>query len=102
MASSVAAPEAPDPHAAAPIWPRLPERWPLAVLGLAMLAAAALLLYLTRGFTFYYDEWNFLINRQEFTADALLLPHNEHNVMVAVLLFRAGARAGTGPTRRRA
>ena len=40
------------------------------------------------GFTFYYDEWNFLINRQEFTADALLRPHNEHNVMVAVLLFK--------------
>ena len=88
MASSVAAPEAPDPHAAAPILRRLPERWPLAVLGLAMLAAAALLLHLTRGFTFYYDEWNFLINRQEFTADALLLPHNEHNVMIVVLLFK--------------
>jgi hypothetical protein len=88
MASSVAAPEAPRPHAADPTWRRLRARWPLAVLALAMVAAAGLLLYLTRGFTFYYDEWNFLINRQEFTADALLRPHNEHNVMVAVLLFK--------------
>ena len=88
MASSVAAPEAPNTHVAAPASRRLADQWPLAVLALAMGAAALLLLYLTRGFTFYYDEWNFLINRQEFTADALLRPHNEHNVMIAVLLFK--------------
>ena len=53
-----------------------------------MAVAAAVLFHLTRGFTFFYDEWNFLMNRQEFSADALLAPHNEHNVMVTVLLFK--------------
>ncbi|MBA2631099.1 MAG: hypothetical protein H0U84_08800, partial [Thermoleophilaceae bacterium] len=72
-------------------------RWPVIALVLAMAAAAALLLYLTRGFTFFYDEWNFLINRQAFTADALLKPHNEHNVAVTVLLFKgAWELAGLG------
>jgi hypothetical protein len=88
MSSSVAAPEAPSPQPAAPSRARLPSRWPAAVLIVAMAAAALLLLHLTRGFTFYYDEWNFLINRQEFSADSLLRPHNEHNVLVVVLLFQ--------------
>jgi hypothetical protein len=86
--STVTAPQAAPGLASDGTLDRLPERLPVVALALAMAAAAALILYLTRGFTFYYDEWGFLMNRQDFTADALLSPHNEHNVAVTVLLFK--------------
>ena len=48
-----------------------------------------MILHLTRGFTFYYDEWNFVVNRQYSTSDAFFGPHNEHMVLVPVLIFKA-------------
>ncbi len=59
------------------------------VLAAAMLVAAAAILHLTRGFTFYYDEWNFVVNRQDSTSDSFFGPHNEHMVLVPVLIFKA-------------
>ena len=89
MSSTVAPPETAAARAQTDRQGPLGPVWPLVVLGVAMVVAAGLILHLTAGFTFYYDEWNFLMNRQPFTADALLAPHNEHNVMVTVLLFKA-------------
>lgn len=88
MSATVAPPGA--PHGSAGVAEPHPDRsrWPVLALAVAMAVAAAALFHLTRGFTFFYDEWNFLMNRQEFSADALLAPHNEHNVMVTVLLFK--------------
>jgi hypothetical protein len=45
-----------------------------------------LLLELTHGLTFFQDTWEFLINRRALTADAILTPHNEHIVVVPVLI----------------
>ena len=59
---------------------------PVVLLGAALLASAALLLVLTSGFTFFQDTWEFLINRREFTVDALLKPHNEHIVVIPVAI----------------
>ena len=58
----------------------------MVLLGAALLASAALLLALTSGFTFFQDTWEFLINRREFTVDALLKPHNEHIVVIPVAI----------------
>lgn len=88
MSSTVAQPTAPDAARRSAASVRLRSHSPELVLALAMLGATALILYLTRGFTFYYDEWNFIVNRQAFTLDALLYPHNEHNVLVPVLVFK--------------
>jgi hypothetical protein len=51
-----------------------------------MLAAAAVLLSHASGLTFFQDSWEFLMNRREISADALLQPHSEHIVVVPVAL----------------
>jgi hypothetical protein len=50
---------------------------------------AAFLIY-RKGFgtTFYYDEWNFLMNRRDWTMDTFLEPHNEHLVLVPVAVYK--------------
>lgn len=65
-------------------WPR--RNVPIVLLGVALLAAAALLFALVHGLTFFQDTWEFLINRRDLTADALLKPHNEHIVVIPVAL----------------
>ena len=54
------------------------------LLGLALLAAAAVLLSYGHGLTWFQDSWEFLMNRRAFTADALFTPHNEHIVVLPV------------------
>ncbi len=65
---------------------RVKRNAPAALLGLAMAASVALLLVLTREMTFIQDTWEFLMNRRDFTVDALLLPHNEHIVVIPVAI----------------
>ena len=62
--------------------------WAEPVLALAMLGGAALIFRLTRGLTFYGDEWSFIVERQGNDLDTLLRPHNEHPVLVPLLLFK--------------
>jgi hypothetical protein len=63
-----------------------------ALLGLALLAAAAVLLSYGHGLTWFQDSWEFLMNRRSFTADALFTPHNEHIVVIPVLLTQLSLR----------
>jgi hypothetical protein len=64
------------------------ERLVLAVL--ALLVAVAFVLLYRKGFgtTFYYDEWNFVMNRRGWDVDTFLRPHNEHLSLVPVLIFK--------------
>lgn len=64
----------------------LTENAPLVLLGVALLASAALLVALTVGLTYFQDTWEFLMGRREFSADALLQPHNEHIVLFPVAI----------------
>jgi hypothetical protein len=52
----------------------------------SMAAFAVLFVVLTWELTFYQDTWDFLLNRRSFTADSLLKPHNEHIVLIPVML----------------
>lgn len=56
-----------------------------------MLAALtlALLMYLTRAVGFYYDEWNFVLDRSGNAPGVFLRPHNEHISIVPVLIYKA-------------
>ena len=54
-----------------------------------LVATAALVLYLGRSTSFYFDEWNFVLLRRAWDADALLQPHNEHLSLVPVLIYKA-------------
>jgi len=51
-----------------------------------MAAAAAVLLSYGSHLTFFQDSWEFLMHRRDLTAAALLDPHNEHIVVIPVLV----------------
>jgi hypothetical protein len=59
---------------------------PIVLLGAALLAAGALLLILGSGLTFFQDTWAFLLDRQDSSARAFLMPHNEHIAVIPVAL----------------
>jgi len=47
-----------------------------------------LLLWMGRHLGFYYDEWDFILDRRGLSAHSLLAPHNEHLVVVPVLVYK--------------
>lgn len=59
---------------------------PIVLLGAALLASALLLLVLATKLTFFQDTFEFLVNRRSFSVDSILKPHNEHIVVIPVLL----------------
>jgi len=67
---------------------RASRNGPRLLLGAALLAAAALILVLVRHLTYFADSWEFLMNRRHLTADAVLMPHNEHIVAIPVLIMQ--------------
>ena len=50
--------------------------------------AFAVIMYLGRGIDFYFDEWNFILDRRGHSLDAFLQPHNEHIVLVPVIVYK--------------
>jgi hypothetical protein len=65
--------------------------------GLAAVAFSTIL-YLSRHFDFFYDEWNFVLTAQHWTLRDYFLPHNEHwstvpQVIYKVLLAAVGMRS---------
>jgi hypothetical protein len=48
-----------------------------------------MLLILGRGTTFFQDTWAFLLDRQDLSARAFLMPHNEHMVAMPVAIEKA-------------
>jgi hypothetical protein len=65
---------------------RLSGKAPLVLLAAAMAAAAAVLLSYGSGLTFFQDSWEFLMHRRDLTVEAVFAPHNEHIVVVPVLV----------------
>jgi hypothetical protein len=53
------------------------------------LVTAAAILLLTRGYTFYFDEWDFIQNAPDWSWTSYLQPHNEHPVMLPRLIYAA-------------
>jgi hypothetical protein len=51
-----------------------------------LIVAAVVTLVLVRHLTFFADSWEFLMNRRHFTSHAILEPHNEHIVVIPVLI----------------
>ncbi len=65
---------------------RVTRNAPQILLVAAMIVAAVVTLVLVRHLTFFADSWQFLMDRRHFTADAILQPHNEHIVVIPVLI----------------
>lgn len=66
------------------VWQR--RNAPTVLLGVALLASAALLLALGWNYTFFQDTWAFLLDRQGFSPHDFLAPHNEHIVLIPVAI----------------
>jgi hypothetical protein len=60
----------------------------LIVIGLAVLASAAIF-WLSRGYTFYFDEWDFILTAPSWDWSSYLQPHNEHPSMLLRLIYAA-------------
>ena len=60
----------------------------LIVIAMTLVAAAAILL-LTHSYTFYFDEWTFILTAPDWTWITYLQPHNEHPVMLPRLIYAA-------------
>ena len=58
-------------------------------LAAAVFASAAVLLAYTREITFLLDDWEILLYRPGFNAHSVFDPHNEHIVVVPVLIYKA-------------
>jgi hypothetical protein len=65
---------------------RLTRNAPAALLVVALAASAVLTLALTAHLAFFGDTWEFLMNRRDFSVEAVLRPHNEHIVVIPVLI----------------
>lgn len=77
---------------AAPGRERLSRYAPLVLLAVAMVAAAAVLLDYGSKLTFFQDSWEFLMWRRDPSVATLLEPHNEHIVLLPVLITQASLR----------
>ena len=55
----------------------------------AALVVSGAILVLTRGFTFYFDEWAFILTAPDWTFTTYLQPHNGHPAMLTRLIYTA-------------
>lgn len=67
---------------------RLLEDPTVPLLALAVLASGALLIGFGSKLTFLFDDWQFLIDRQGWSAHTLLDPHNEHIVLIPITIYK--------------
>jgi hypothetical protein len=65
---------------------RAPLLWP-ALISLSAVVAIWLL-YLTSYKTFFYDEWDFIVEDRPWNLNVFLLPHNEHWVTIPLLVWK--------------
>lgn len=68
------------------------------IVGAAAVVIVAVLLWLTRSYLFYFDEWTFILTAPDWTWFTYLQPHNEHpsimfRVVYAALLNTVGMRS---------
>jgi len=61
-------------------------RWIIAATGVIVCAA---LLYFTRSFVWYFDEWTFITSSVGWTFASYFEPHNEHPTMLLKLYYAA-------------
>ena len=53
----------------------------------AAVIGSAVILWLARTFTFYFDEWTFITTAPDWNAASLLEPHNVHPAMLPRLIY---------------
>ena len=53
----------------------------------AAVAACSAILWLSRSYTFYFDEWSFILTAPDWTWLTYLEPHNEHPSMLLRIIY---------------
>jgi hypothetical protein len=53
----------------------------------AAVTVCALILWLTRTYTFYFDEWDFILSFPDWDFGSYFQPHNEHLVLIPRLAY---------------
>jgi hypothetical protein len=69
-------------------YPTLTRNAPALLMALAALVSVVVLLVMQSGLTFFQDEWNMVIHRQGFNADAFFLPNDVHPVPLPVAVYK--------------
>lgn len=64
------------------------DRLALPALLLAVITSGLLLLHLTRGTSFWADDWIWIATRRANTVDAFLAPYNGHLSLVPIAIYR--------------
>ena len=64
---------------------RLPHARAIAVVSAAVVALV--ILFFTRNFIFYFDEWDFILAAPAWAPASILEPHNEHPAMLLRLIY---------------
>ncbi len=64
------------------------DRLAVPLLAVAMFASGVLLLHLTRGTTFWFDDWNFLMYRRGHSLHTYLAPYQGHLSIVPVAVYQ--------------
>lgn len=64
---------------------RIPRARLLVVVAAALFAAT--IVWLTRGYNFYFDEWEYILNSPDWTWTTYLQPHNVHPAMLHRLVY---------------
>ena len=65
------------------------SKWvPEVLFGLGLLSSIALLVAAGSGLTFNYDEWDVLLNRQGYSPESFLAPHNGQILVIPVVLYK--------------
>ena len=72
---------------------RVPRARLIVVVGASV--AALSILWLSRTYTFYFDEWDLILSAPDWTWSSYLQPHNEHPVILTRLAY-AGLLATAG------
>lgn len=61
---------------------------PVALLAVAMAVSGTLLIAWGSDLTFFLDEWDVLLHRRGFSADAFLAPHAEHPAIAIAVVYK--------------
>lgn len=69
-------------------YPALTRNAPALLMALAAIASVVVLLVIQSGLTFLQDEWNMVIHRQGFNADAFFDPNDVHPVPLVVAIYK--------------
>ena len=67
----------------------VPSWAPWALLGVGLAVSAALLIVLQSRLTFFIDDWDLLLHRRGFNADAFLDPHARHLIIGPAAIYKA-------------